>query len=181
MSGIPTKPTLDVKVSDFNKQIAAFKHGSCWLGDGAFGSQADVPESALVGREEFLAFLEGAFDEISDLGENPGKESSKVVRLKTSNYVIEGRRTNTIELTLIGLTQERKDWLEAELNKELRTISLLSTDGDNCLVFNGMRWSYERETEFNGLYTSTLSTEYSGATKNRYFIIQAIPESVTLP
>ncbi len=178
MSGIPTKPTLNTKVVDFSKQVAAFQHGKCMIGDGEFDSIADIPGASLAGRDEFLTFLETVLQEISDLAENPGKESSKVVKLPTSNYVIEGKRTNTIELYLVGLTQERKDWLEAELNKQVRTIALLSPDGDRALIFNGMRWTYERETELNGLFNSTLSTSYSNTSKNRFFIIQDIPETV---
>jgi hypothetical protein len=176
-AAIPIKPSLDRKITNFNDQIAAFKHGTCWLGDGSFGDITDIPPEALVSQKDYNVFLNATFDEISDLGENPGKESSKVAKLKTTNYVIEGKRSNTIELSLIGLTQERKDWLETQLNKEIRTIVLLSSDGDNSLVFNGMRWTYERDTEFNGLYTATLSTEYSGPTKNRYFIIDGLPEA----
>ncbi len=172
--GIPTKPTMGIKSTEFNKQIAMFQHGMCWLGNGAFASQEDIPEASLVGISQFIAFLEASFDVVSDLAEKPGKESSKVVKLKTNSYMVEGKRTNTIELYLVGLTQERKDWLESELNKDIKTIVLLSNDYTNVLVFNGMSWIYERETEIDGLFTSTISTGYSGATKNRYFIIKGL-------
>lgn len=175
--GIPTKPSLDKLIVNFHDQIAVFNHGTCWIGNGSFDSLKTIPPEVLKGQIEYRAFLNSTFDEISDLGENPGKESSKVAKLKTTNYVIEGKRSNTIELSLVGLNQERKDWLETQLNKEIRTIILLSSDGDNSLVFNGMRWTYDRDTEFNGLYTATLSTEYSGPTKDRYFIIDGIPEA----
>jgi hypothetical protein len=179
MSGVPTQPNLPTGVASFNDQLAAFQHGSCWLGDGGFGSKADITAEDMATQAAYRTFLEGAFSEISDLGENPGKESSTVVKLKTSNYVVEGKRTNTIELTLIGLNQERTDWLESELNKEIRTIILLSADEASSLVFSGMRWTYERESELNGLYTATISTEYSGPTKKRYFIIKDIPVTAT--
>lgn len=175
--GVPTKPTLAVGIASFADQLAAFQYGKCWLGDGKFDLISDITPEAKATQAGMLTFLGTSFDEISDLGENPGKESSKVVKLKTANFIIEGKRTNTTELTLVGLNQARKDWMEAELNKEVRTIALLSADGSAVLIFNGMRWSYERDTEFNGLYTATLSTEYSGPTKKRYFIIKDIPET----
>lgn len=174
---IPTKPSLDRVITSFQDQVAAFQHGSCWIGDGKFDAITDIPPESKASQAAFLSFLESAFDEVSDLGESPGKESSRVNKLKTSNHVIEGKRTNTVELTLIGLNQERKEWLESELNKEVRTIALLSADGASSLIFNGMRWTYERDAEFNGLYTATLSSEYSGPTKKRYFIIKDIPET----
>lgn len=174
---IPTQPSLPAGVANFEDQLAAFQHGSCWLGDGGFGTKEDITPESIATQAAYRTFLNGAFEEVSDLGESPGKESSKALQLKTSNYVIEGKRTNTIELTLIGLNQERKDWLETELNKQTRTIALLSADEASSLVFNAMRWTYERSAEFNGLYTATLSTEYSGPTKKRYFIIKDIPET----
>ncbi len=173
---VPNKPNLDRPVIDFNEQLASFRHGSCWIGDGAFGSLADVPPEVILGQTEFEGFLNSNFDELSDLGEKPGKEESKVEKLKTSNYIIEGKRTNTVELTLIGLTQERKDFLETELNDIARTIVLWSADKSNVLIFNGLRWSYERSNEFNGLYNATISTEYSGPSGDKYFIIKGIPE-----
>ncbi|MBI9113214.1 hypothetical protein [Maridesulfovibrio ferrireducens] len=177
MANTPEKPNLDRLIIDFHKQIAVFNHGSCWLGDGAFDDIKDIPAEVLLNQKDFGLFLNSTFDEISDLGENPGKEESKVAKFKTTNFLIEGKRSNTIELTLIGLNQARKDWLETQLNKEIRTIALLSADKANCLVFNAMRWSYERSNEFNGLYTATISTEFSGPTKDRYFIIDGIPET----
>jgi hypothetical protein len=173
------KPTaLDKQVSDFQEQIAVFNHGSCWIGDDSFRGIGEIPVTALLSQEAFQGeFLDFCFAPISDLGENPGKEESKVAKFKTTNFLIEGKRSNTIELTLIGLNQARKDWLESQLNKEIRTIALWSANKASCLIFNGMRWSYERSNEFNGLYTATISTEYSGPTKDRYFIIDGIPET----
>lgn len=168
---------LDKQVSDFQEQIAVFNHGSSWIGDGSFSDIGEIPPEALLNQRDFENFLATTFMPISDLGENPGKEESKVTKFKTTNFLIEGKRTNTMELTLIGLNQARKDWLESQLNKAIRTIALWSADKANCLIFNGMRWSYERSNEFNGLYTATISTEYSGPTKDRYFIIDGIPET----
>ncbi|MBI9030745.1 hypothetical protein JEZ13_01905 [bacterium] len=175
--GTPTKPSLEKLIVNFHDQIAVFNHGSCWLGDGSFEAIESIPPEVLLAQREFENFLKATFDEISDLGENPGKEESKVAKFKTTNFLIEGKRSNTIELTLIGLNQARKDWLESQLNKEIRTIALWSANKANCLIFNAMRWSYERSNEFNGLYTATISTEYSGPTKDRYFIIDGIPET----
>ncbi len=176
MAGV-TPTALDTQVSDFQEQIAVFNHGTCWLGDGSFENIEAIPPEQLISQKAFEGFLNSSFDEISDLGENPGKEESKVAKFKTTNFLIEGKRSNTIELTLIGLNQARKDWLESQLNKAIRTIALWSADKASCLIFNGMRWSYERSNEFNGLYTATISTEYSGPTKDRYFIIDSIPEA----
>ena len=172
------KPTaLDKQVSDFQEQIAVYNHGTSWIGDGSFGDIGEIPPESLLNQRDFEGFLSSMFTPISDLGENPGKEESKVTKFKTTNFLIEGKRSNTMELTLIGLNQARKDWLESQLNKAIRSIALWSADKASCLIFNAMRWSYERSNEFNGLYTATISTEFSGPTKDKYFIIDGIPET----
>jgi hypothetical protein len=171
-----TKPTFsdytEAKVVSFDEMIAAFKHGTCYIADGKLTkAEADAMFADLTALETGLANA----SEISDLAENPGKEESKVEKLPTTNYVVEGKRTNTVELNLNGLTQDRKDWLENELNSTARTIILISTTGRDALVFTGLRWSYERSSEFGKLFNATIATQYNGVTGSTYFIYKAIP------
>jgi len=158
--------------ADFASQLAAFEHGKCYIGEGSY--TAGEADTAFADLGALATELGSSLSEISDLGEKPGKEESKVEKLKTSNYVIEGKRTNTVELTLIGLNQERKDWLESSLNDSAKTIVLVSSSGKDVLVFTGMRWTYERSTELNGLFTATISTEFSGQTSDKYRIYMGL-------
>lgn len=171
-----TKPTFNGYTEDnvvsFNEMMPSFEHGTCYIADGSLSKvEADAMFADLTAMATGLADA----TEISDLADSPGKEESKVEKLKTSNYVIEGKRTNTVELNLSGISQDRKDWLEQELNNAVRTIILVSSSGKAAIVFTGRRWSYERSSEFGKLFNSTIATEYNGATGNAYFIYKAIP------
>jgi hypothetical protein len=176
-----TQPTFEgyteAQITTFNSILAAFQHGKMYISDGAITkTEADVMFADLT---QMASDLGDKAVELGDLGENPGKEESKVEKLKTTNYVIEGKRTNTIELNLAGLSQDRKDWLEQELNKVARTVILVSSGGDDVIVFTNLRWSYERSTELNKLFNATIATEYAGVTGSKYFIYQDISEAAS--
>jgi hypothetical protein len=115
-------------------------------------------------------------DSLGELAEKPGKADSKVNKLKSRNYLVPGKRTNTIELTIIGLQAKQKNFLESRLfsGKEV-TITLVSAENDRAVVFNGMRWAVEWSGEADGMFSVVISTEYSGATKDRIFLFKDIP------
>jgi hypothetical protein len=170
-----TAPTFtgytETDITTFANVMAAFRHGKCYLADGSLSkAEADVIFADLTAMAAGLADAV----ELSDLADDPGKEESKVEKLKTSNYVIDGKRTNTIELNLVGMSQDRKDWLEQELNGIARTVILISSGGNDAIVFSGMRWSYDRSSELNKLFSAVISTEYAGVTGSRYFIYKNI-------
>jgi hypothetical protein len=115
-------------------------------------------------------------DSLGELAEKPGKADSKVNKLKSRNYLVPGKRTNTIELTIIGLQAKQKNFLESRLfsGKEI-TITVVSAENDRAVVFNGMRWAVEWSGEADGMFSVVISTEYSGATKDRIFLFKDIP------
>jgi len=115
-------------------------------------------------------------DSLGELAEKPGKADSKVNKLKSRNYLVPGKRTNTIELTIIGLQAKQKNFLESRSfsGKEM-TITIVSAENDRAVVFNGMRWAVEWSGEADGLFSVIISTEYSGATKDRIFLFKDIP------
>lgn len=164
------------KVFDFNEIIGLFSVGKIYIGNGSYADAA-AADAAFADLTEMATELDANYDELSDLAEKPGKESSKVEKYKTLHHTLEGKRTNTIELNLEGLSQERKDWLEDELNKEERTLVLVSFNGKDALVFNGLRWSYERDAELNSGFAMTISAEYSGSSKLKYRLYKDIPEA----
>jgi hypothetical protein len=162
----------EADIVEFANMIASFKHGKCYIADGTITkTEANAIFADLTTMATELA---SNTVELSDLADSPGKEESKVEKLATSNYEIEGKRTNTIELNLVGISQDRKDWLEKQLNSAARTVILVSTDGTNAFVFTGRRWTYERTNEIGKLSNATIGTKYNGATGNVYFIYRNI-------
>ena len=152
---------------------------------GAFGWM-EMASAYLLGNSYYLAYYlaaeDGCFAKLGELAEMPGKVESKVNRLKTRNYLIAGRRNSSIELVLNGLSPKQKDYFESALfsGREITILrcknELLAQDvqdSDNfqfpspITVFNGMRWTADWNAEADGLWSVVLSTEMSGATKDR--------------
>ena len=115
-------------------------------------------------------------DSLGELAEKPGKADSKVNKLKSRNYLVPGKRTNTIELTIIGLQAKQKNFLESRMfsGKEM-TITIVSAENDRAVVFNGMRWTVEWSGEADGLFTVVISTEFSGTTAGKVYLKKDIP------
>lgn len=116
------------------------------------------------------------FDILGELAEKPGKTDSKLTKLKTRNYTITGKRTSTVELTIVGMSAKQKDYLESRSfsGKDL-TIVVASTEMDRVIIFNGMRWTVEWSGEADGLFTVVISTEFSGTTAGKVYLKKDIP------
>lgn len=114
-------------------------------------------------------------DLLGELAEKPGKADSKVNKLKSRNFMIMGKRTNTVELTIVGLSVKQKTFLESRnfSGKDI-TIAIVSADNDRAVVFNGLRWTCEWSGEADGLFSMVISTEFSGSTKDKVFLFKDI-------
>jgi hypothetical protein len=113
--------------------------------------------------------------QIGELAEKPGKVDSKIEKHKTRNYLIPGKRSSSIELTINGISAKQKDYLESSLFQgALVTMVALNKDHDRVTIFNGMRWVVEWSGEADGLWSVVLSTEFSGATANRIGALKGI-------
>lgn len=113
--------------------------------------------------------------QIGELAEKPGKTDSKVNKLKTRNYMIPGKRTNTVELSLNGLSVKQKDYFEGTLFSGVQiTIVCVSKERDRATIFNGMRWTVDWSGEADGLWTVVISTEFSGNTGGRVFLLKGL-------
>jgi hypothetical protein len=162
----------ETKVLDLNKILPMFSHGKLYMADGEI-SKAEA-DDIFNNIQDMADALESYAVEISDLGETPGSESSNVEELPTSRHYFQGVRTNTVELNLIGLSEDRKNWLDKRLNKNQRTFILISTRGRDVLVFNGLRWTYSREGNLGELFTGTIKTQYKGISQQKYMIYRGI-------
>ena len=119
------------------------------------------------------------FDLLGELSEKPGKADSKLSKLKTRNYTIPGKRTNTIELNISGLSTKQKNFLESTLfmGKDT-TIVVASKELDRVVIFTGLRWTVDWSGEAGGLFNVVISTEFSGVTSNKIFLLKDIPAGV---
>lgn len=170
-----TKIVIPDKVTSFAENSAIFSCGKLYAADGGYTKAEAIAAFADLTAKQ--TEVSSNFIELSDLAEKPFKMDSKVTKLKTLNYTIEGKRTNTIELTLVGLTQERKTWLEEELGKTARTFLLDNTSGDSVMILNNKRWICEWAYEADGAFNAVISTEYSGPTTSGFMVFQGIPEA----
>jgi|GEM_PF-376206 len=165
------------------------------IGDRAYFCEGDMMRSdynTWLDNAYYLAymlFFENIFHELGELAEKPGKTESKINKLKTRNYQIPGKRTSTVELTLNGISEKQKDYFESTLfsGKEISIVlvknELLIPDafwGDgfdfdtSIVVFSGLRWTADWNAEADGLWSVVLSTEISGATKDKIEAIRVL-------
>lgn len=108
---------------------------------------------------------------LGELGEKPGKTDSKIGKLATRNYMIPGKRTSTVELTLNGISELQKNYLEGPFFSGAEiTIIFVSTDNTRVTIFNGMRWTVDWSAEADGLWTVVISTQFSGSTADKVFV-----------
>ena len=118
-------------------------------------------------------------DLLGELAEKPGKTDSKLTKLKTRNYTIPGKRTSTVELNISGLSTKQKNFLECTLfmSKDT-TIVVASKELDRVVIFTGLRWTVDWSGEADGLFNVVISTEFSGVTSNKIFLLKDIPPGV---
>ncbi len=134
----------------------------------------------------------GYFFPLGELAEKPVKLDSKIGKLKTRNYMIQGKRTSTVELSLNGLSEKQKDYLESEafsraeitillVKNELANTELLDVGeggelnfmfSSPVVVFNRMRWTVDWSGEADGLWSVVLSTSLDGGTKDRIYTVR---------
>ena len=133
--------------------------------------------ATLVASQASIATeLAAAFDVLGELAEKPGKIDSKLTSLKTRNYKVAGKRTNTLELALVGISNKQKDFLESTaFSNTTITLVMQNTEKDRLVIFNGMKWSMEWNGETDGLYNVVISTEFVGASKDRIYVYKDIP------
>ena len=113
---------------------------------------------------------------LGELAEKPGKTDSKLSKLKTRNYSIPGKRTNTVELNIAGLSTLQKNYLESNafMGKDT-TIVVASKELDRVVIFTGLRWTVDWAGEADGLFNVAISTEFSGATSNKVYLFKNLP------
>jgi len=91
--------------------------------------------------------------------------------------MIPGKRTSTVELSLNGLSAKQKDYFESSLfSGQQITILCMSKERDRATIFNGMRWTVDWSGEADGLWTVVISTEFSGSTNGKVYLLKGITD-----
>ena len=184
------KELLPVEMEDEDLSFDLLEH--VMPGDLAYfaiGNAADMMNGKEALKNSNLTILMDDMVLLGELGEKPGKADVKVSKLKTRNYQVEGHRTSTVELTLVGLSEKQIQYLESPLFQG-QEITILLIDGAKELVepytqrsfrvviFLGMRWTVDWSAEVDGLWTVILSTSMNGATANTIRLFSSLIEEV---
>jgi hypothetical protein len=145
-----------------------------------FGSYSDSEVASINNTQSSIKDeLSNSFDLLGELAEKPGKADSKITKLKTRNYTLPGKRTSTVELTISGLSNRQKNYLESSafMGKNV-TIVACSKSYDRVVIFNGLRWTVDWSGEADGLFNVVVSTEFAGNTAEKVFVFKDIPPVV---
>ncbi len=176
-----TKPTLpdgmtSGDLGDLSKQIAVLKLEECHIGAGSYTS-ADI-ETKFADKTVLATELTASFEKLGLLAEKPVKLDSKTETAKTLHHKFETKRTTTADITINGISQEKKEFLESvSENGTILTLVCVNEDKSQALILNGMTWSVAWSTEAFGLWTMVLSSEFSGTTKNTVIPMKDIPDA----
>ena len=161
----------------FQKLMDVFVADNVYFGIGSYNvSQISSFYTSLATTKDELT---QNFNLLGELAEKPGKTESKLSKLKTRNYSIPGKRTNTVELNIAGLSSVQKNYLESNsfMGKTI-TIVVASKELDRVVVFNGLRWTVDWSGEADGLFNVIISTEFSGVTSQSIFLFKDISEGI---
>ena len=101
---------------------------------------------------------------------------SKTEKLKTRHYQLEGKRTNAVTTTIVGISEDKKNWLEDQsAGMTELTFVALSKDKSQAILINGCRWTVDWSGEADGLYTQEVTTEFTGKTFEKIVFFKDIP------
>ena len=161
----------------FNQLMDVLIADQVYFGIGTY-NQTDI-NTLYANQGSVKTELTTNFDLLGELAEKPGKTDSKLSKLKTRNYPIPGKRTSTVELNISGLSTKQKNFLESTLfmSKDT-TIVVASKELDRVVIFTGLRWTVDWSGEADGLFNVVISTEFSGVTSNKIFLLKDIPPGV---
>lgn len=178
------KPTYPASMTgadmDFDKLMDVFVADNVYFGIGSYAA-SDI--STKYDTQGAMATeLSTNFDRLGELAEKPGKTDSKLDKHRTRNYLIPGKRTNTVELNIAGLSNAQKDYLESHafMGKDT-TIVVASKGNDRAVIFNGLRWTVDWSAEADDLFNVIISTEFSGVSLDNIFVLKDIPVATQEP
>ncbi|GAB1365757.1 hypothetical protein MASR1M36_06280 [Candidatus Cloacimonadaceae bacterium] len=171
----PTYPAPMVETDMlFNALVDVMVADDIYFGIGGY-TEGDIA-TLYANQGAVKTELSTNFDLMGELAEKPGKTDSKITKLKTRNYTLPGKRTSTAELSIVGLSNKQKNFLESSLFMGRNTTIVVVSKGfDRVVIFNGLRWTVDWSGEADGLFSVVISTEFSGITNGKIFVLKDIP------
>lgn len=173
-----SKPTFPPNMNEsdlyFENLVDVMVADKIFLGAGSYSGNEIY--RIYINQNETREHLHSNFEPMGELAEKPGKLDSKITKIKTRNYTLPGKRASTIELNISGLSIKQKDYLEGRyFMGKYMTIVVTSADFDRVLIFNGLRWTVDWSGEADGLFSVVISTEFSGITADKIYLLKDIP------
>ncbi|MDD3535165.1 MAG: hypothetical protein PHC50_03350 [Candidatus Cloacimonetes bacterium] len=174
------KPTLPSGISAtdlaFSAQLAVVPSDEIFLGIGAFA--AFDADTFFPDKEIAAATIEDSFILMGELAEAPGDFGSSAEALKTRNYTLPGKRTNSVSLTIAGISNLQKAYFESpQISGVPLSICVIDRERSRAVLFNGLAWTLDWSAEVDGLYNIVISSEFSGSTSQNIYIIPNIPDA----
>lgn len=175
ISNFPTG--MDADDLAFDALLEQMVGDDAYIGAGTL-SEADL--ATLIDQVTWDAALAANFDSLGELGENSGKVESKLATLKTRNYRLPGKRTNTVEINLVGISQLQKQYLESnDFSSTTMTVIFRNREKDRAIIFNGIKLTCDWSGEVDGLFAVTLTTEFIGTTDGKILVFKDIVADAT--
>lgn len=170
MNTFPTKPVISGL--EFDDLLPVLPGDYVYFTTGS--EDPDTVDSKFA-NQTVLATTMAAFVKLGELTETPGNFQSALQKHRTRNYIIPGKRTNTYVISIAGLFNAQKEYLESDefSNKEI-SILILSRDHTQALLFNGLSWKFDWNAETDTISTGTLTAENIGSSE-AYRIYPDIP------
>ncbi len=131
-----------------------------------FAAGSDTPgaiDSICASKASLNSALTASFSSLGELAESPGSVESTLEKNRTRNYVIPGKRTNAVSITIAGISNKQKAYLESTAFSSTEfTFALISRDRSRVVIFNGMRWKADWIGEVDSVPLITLTSDFAG-------------------
>ena len=177
VSKITLPGTMTAADMAFEALTAQMAGDYAWFGSGTL-TEAEI--ASLDSAFAWDAAIAANFDSLGELGESAGKVESKLASLKTRNYKLPGKRTTTMEINLVGISQLQKQYLESnDFSATTMSIILRNREKDRAIVFNGQKWTADWSGAVDGLFSVVLTTEFVGGTSGKVLVYKDIVADAT--
>ncbi len=158
---------------DFDSLLAFFDGKDVYFGAGKYTKEE--ADAICATKEALAAELSANLELAGELDEKGWKAESKPATFKTRNFLLEGRRTTTMEITLAGMSNRQKSYFEKDIKQKTLTFVFVDDGSENALLITGCKWICEWSGEADKGFTVVLKTEFAGTTDDKVMVYKGIP------